>query len=118
MTTPMIRVLLTEPCRKSLPTIRTGRNVAAFARRRVRLTRLRQKAATAHCLSHELGLLNHRARFANGALFAQLGATAGFARLLVILAFPQLFLNATAFEQFLEAAQGQANRLSFVNTHP
>jgi hypothetical protein len=54
----------------------------------------------------------------NGAGLPKLRAASRFARLFVIFAFPQFFLNAASLQQFLEPAQSQADRLSFVNTHP
>jgi hypothetical protein len=35
-----------------------------------------------------------------------------------VLALAKLLGQAASFEQFLEAAQGRANRLAIVNTHP
>src|SRR5436305_14904917 len=55
---------------------------------------------------------------ADGGLLAQFRASAGFTGLLVILAFPQLFLNPASLQQLLEAAQGQTNRLPLVDAHP
>jgi hypothetical protein len=56
--------------------------------------------------------------FSNRALLAQLCPATGFTRLFVVLALSQLFLDAASLQQLLKAAQGQANRLSIVNTHP
>jgi hypothetical protein len=55
---------------------------------------------------------------ADRTLFAQFRTTPGFARFFVVFAFSQLLLDSTAFKQFLEASQSQANRLSVMNTHP
>src|SRR5205085_603438 len=64
------------------------------------------------------GLARAGLGLADGALLAQFGPAAGLTRLLVVLALAQLLLNAAALQQFLEAAQGQADRLSVVNAHP
>jgi len=55
---------------------------------------------------------------ADGALLAKLGPAPRLARLLVILALTQFFLDTTSFQQLFEAAQGEANRFSVVDTHP
>src|SRR5207248_748095 len=64
------------------------------------------------------GLLGAEPGLADGALLAEFRAAAGLAGLFVILALPQLFLDAAALEQFLEPAQGQADRLPIMNKHP
>src|SRR5215470_5467195 len=59
-----------------------------------------------------------RLPFEDGAVPAQLGPPAGLARLLVILALAQLLLQAAPLQQFLETAQGRADRLALVDPHP
>ena len=54
------------------------------------------------------GLVRDNLPLANGARLPKLRAAAGFARLFVVFAFPQFFLNAASLKQFLEAAQGQS----------
>src|SRR5262249_36491567 len=56
--------------------------------------------------------------FADGALLAQFRAPPRLTGLFVILAFAEFFLNPASLQQLLEPAQGQSDRLSFVNTHP
>jgi hypothetical protein len=50
-------------------------------------------------------------------LFAQLGAAALFAWLLIVLASAQLFVHSSAFDQFLETAQRHSNRFPVMNPH-
>src|SRR5215510_5693207 len=59
-----------------------------------------------------------RLSLADGTLPAQRGPSPDLARLLVILALAQLPLEAAPLKQFLEAAQGRADRLPLVDPHP
>src|SRR4051794_28758288 len=63
------------------------------------------------------GLAGLLARLAGGLLLAELGPAAQLARLLVVLVRPQLLLHAAAFDEFLEPAQGETDRLFLVDTH-
>jgi hypothetical protein len=56
--------------------------------------------------------------FSDGSLFAKFGASAQLARLFVILVLAKFFLQTAAFQKFLEASQGRANRLAIVYFHP
>src|SRR5262249_2880553 len=60
---------------------------------------------------HALGL-------ADGALFAEFGAAAKFAGLLVVTPLLEFLDDPTAFEQLLEAPQRRMNRFAVVNPHP
>jgi hypothetical protein len=73
-----------------------------------------------HVMNGRLRLPHRRlhAGLADGTLLAELGPAADFARLFVMFALAEFFLQATAFQKFLEPAKGRAYRLSIVHTHP
>ena len=61
---------------------------------------------------HGLGL-----GFADGALLAQFRAAAKLTGFLVVFALAKFLGQPAAFQQFLEAPQGRANRFSIMDTH-
>src|SRR5439155_2131583 len=67
--------------------------------------------------SRARAVLALRLALADVAQLAELGAAAGLTGFVIVLALAKLFRDAAPLQQFLEAAQGGANRLAIVNTH-
>jgi hypothetical protein len=56
--------------------------------------------------------------FSGGTFPAQLGAPSNLTGFLIMSALSQFLLQAAPLQEFLEAAQGGANWLALMNTHP
>lgn len=66
----------------------------------------------------ELGWSTLDLGFPDGALLTQFSSATNFAWFLVMFSFPQLLLEAAAFQKLLEAPQSRTDRFSVVNAHP
>jgi hypothetical protein len=59
-----------------------------------------------------------QAGFPDGVLLAKFGSATNFAGFFIMLAFAQLFVEATSLQELLEAAQRRADWFFVVDAHP